>query len=396
MNDLNIAALQAARQANASGSRAAQMRDKEDPAADFDRVMACVARRDAAATQDREPPARNEAQQSRDEGTATSAPTATDPSGAIDVGVAAAADAATSVLSQFAPAVTASTEAVRADTAARTDSRSSIEAAAACLWPAPANHSMQPAPAAANAPAANLDVPPEDAAKPPRAAPRAAPVAADADQAVAAERTVVAAPAHSVPSLSKGVAAERAGEPADRRFEPMPASAQPTLRAETAGAHNNVAPAVALHAQQTYSIAHAKIATPVLHPGFGEDLANRVVFFAGQRVQSAQIALTPTDLGPLSVAIELRGQEAQLFFGAAHAATRAAIEDALPRLREMFAGSGLQLADAQVGDHARRDFARPQRGSTDPMRVIGGAGVAPELLRPAAGARADRLIDIVV
>ncbi|MCK6427565.1 MAG: flagellar hook-length control protein FliK [Burkholderiaceae bacterium] len=176
----------------------------------------------------------------------------------------------------------------------------------------------------------------------------------------------------------------------------MPASAQSTLRAETAGAQNNVAPAVAPHAPQTYSIAHAKIATPVLHPGFGEDLASRVVFLAGQRVQSAEIALTPADLGPLSVAIELRGQEAQLFFSAAHATTRAAIEDALPRLREMFAGSGLQLADAQVGDHARRDFARSQRGSRDQMRAIGSVNVAPDLLRPARPAHPDRLIDVVV
>lgn len=396
MNDLNIAALQAARQANASGSRAAQTRGTEDPAADFDRVMARVARRDAAATQGREAPAKDDAQQSRDEGTSTPAPTATDPSGAIDVGVAASADAATSVLPQFAPAVTVSTEAVPADTAARTDSPSSVEAAAASPPPAPANDRMQPAPAAANAPAANLDAPPEDAAKPPRAAPRAAPVAAHAAQADAAERTVVAAPAQSVLGLSKGVAAARAGESADRRFEPMPASAQPTLRAEIAGAQNSVASAVAPQAPQTYSIAHAKIATPVLHPGFGEDLANRVVFLAGQRVQSAEIALKPADLGPLSVAIELRGQEAQLFFGAAHATTRAAIEDALPRLREMFAGSGLQLADAQVGDHARRDFARPQRSSADRMRAIGSVSVAPELLRPARPAHPDRLIDVVV
>lgn len=396
MNDLNIAALQAARQANASGSRAAQTRGTEDPAADFDRVMARVACRDAAATRGREAPARDDAQPSRDEGTSTPAPAATDSSGASDVGVDATADAATSLLPQFAPAVPVSTGAVPADTAARTDPPSSVEAAPASPPPAPANDRMQSAPAAANAPAANPDVPPEDAAKPPRAAPRAAPVAAHAAQADAAEHSAVAASAGSAPRLSKDVAAERAGEPADRRFEPMPASAQSTLRAETAGAQNNVAPAVAPHAPQTYSIAHAKIATPVLHPGFGEDLASRVVFLAGQRVQSAEIALTPADLGPLSVAIELRGQEAQLFFSAAHATTRAAIEDALPRLREMFAGSGLQLADAQVGDHTRRDFARSQRGSRDQMRAIGSVNVTPDLLRPARPAHPDRLIDVVV
>ncbi|MFN3566679.1 MAG: flagellar hook-length control protein FliK, partial [Burkholderiaceae bacterium] len=135
--------------------------------------------------------------------------------------------------------------------------------------------------------------------------------------------------------------------------------------------------------------------TPVLHPGFGEDLANRVVFLAGERVQSAEIALTPADLGPLTVTIEMRGHEAQLFFGAAHAATRAAIEDALPRLREMFAGSGLQLADAQVGDHGRREFARSRRNAGEPMRAIASIGVVPDP-RSARPARPDRLIDVIV
>ena len=46
-------------------------------------------------------------------------------------------------------------------------------------------------------------------------------------------------------------------------------------------------------------------------------------------------------------------------FNAAHAATRSAIEDALPRLREMLAAQGLQLAQADVGDRAPRD---PQGG----------------------------------
>jgi flagellar hook-length control protein FliK len=43
-----------------------------------------------------------------------------------------------------------------------------------------------------------------------------------------------------------------------------------------------------------------------------------------------------------------------VWFGAQHADTRAAIQDALPRLREMFAASGMQLADAGVSREAPR------------------------------------------
>ncbi len=107
----------------------------------------------------------------------------------------------------------------------------------------------------------------------------------------------------------------------------------------------------------------ASIATPVTQPGFGDALGDRVVMFAQQRVVSAQITVTPADLGPVTIAIEMHGQDASLNFTAAHPATRAAIEDSLPRLRDMFANNGLNLSQANVGGETRRDPGRPQRGT---------------------------------
>ena len=46
-----------------------------------------------------------------------------------------------------------------------------------------------------------------------------------------------------------------------------------------------------------------------------------------------------------------------MWFGAAHADTRAAIEHALPRLREMFASQGMSLADAGVSREPPRQQA---------------------------------------
>jgi hypothetical protein len=57
--------------------------------------------------------------------------------------------------------------------------------------------------------------------------------------------------------------------------------------------------------------------------------------------------------------LAVREGEASIWFGAVQADTRAAIEQALPRLREMLAGMGLSLADAGVFHHAPPD---PQRG----------------------------------
>jgi len=111
----------------------------------------------------------------------------------------------------------------------------------------------------------------------------------------------------------------------------------------------------------TYSIAHAAVSTPVGASGFANELAQRVVVFAGQKVQRAEIAVTPADLGPIAVSIEVRGHEATLAFAAASHTTRAAIEDALPRLREMLSAQGLQLAGTHVGSEPRRDPYRPAR-----------------------------------
>lgn len=137
---------------------------------------------------------------------------------------------------------------------------------------------------------------------------------------------------------------------------------------------------------------------PVGAAAFGEDFSARIALLARGRVHSAELSLTPADLGPVSVSIELRGTEATLVFGAAHAATRAAIEDALPRLREMLDAQGLQLTDARVGtqtgDGASRDNGREAQPSphaaAQPIEPAAAATTA-----PLATARPLRLIDVI-
>jgi flagellar hook-length control protein FliK len=151
-------------------------------------------------------------------------------------------------------------------------------------------------------------------------------------------------------------------------------------------------------APATYSIAHATVAAPVGGQGFAHELAQRVVVFAGQKVQRAEISVTPADLGPIAVSIEVRGQEATLAFSASHHATRAAIEDALPRLRDMLSAQGLHLAGSHVGSEPRRDPYRPSRADQGKPGVAGGVeGVASDSQSsPAAIRRGLNLIDIVV
>jgi flagellar hook-length control protein FliK len=141
----------------------------------------------------------------------------------------------------------------------------------------------------------------------------------------------------------------------------------------------------------------SSVATPVNHPDFGQELSQRVVLLARGGVQTAQISLQPADLGPVGVSIQVHGHAATLAFTAAHEATRTALEASLPRLREAFAASGLQLSDATVGGRSHSDWtasARPQSPArADDGGAVAGSAPAAEPA-PVASAAAVRLVDI--
>ncbi|MDH5501737.1 MAG: flagellar hook-length control protein FliK, partial [Gammaproteobacteria bacterium] len=92
------------------------------------------------------------------------------------------------------------------------------------------------------------------------------------------------------------------------------------------------------------------IATPVRDSVWGDKLGERVMMLASNQIKSAEIRLTPADLGPLRIQVQMDEGKANVTFHAQHAVTREAIEQALPRLREMLAESGLTLGQANVSD----------------------------------------------
>jgi flagellar hook-length control protein FliK len=92
------------------------------------------------------------------------------------------------------------------------------------------------------------------------------------------------------------------------------------------------------------------IGTPVRESVWGDQLGERVVMMAGNQLKTAEIRLTPAELGPLRVQVAVDDGAAHVTFHAQHAVTREAIEQALPRLREMLAENGLALGQTDVSD----------------------------------------------
>jgi flagellar hook-length control protein FliK len=114
----------------------------------------------------------------------------------------------------------------------------------------------------------------------------------------------------------------------------------------------------ALHATRSATVeASRAVHTPVGSAAWADDIGSRVTMMAKQGEQTASLRLSPEHLGPLEIRVAIRDDQASVWFGAAHADTRAAIENALPRLRELFEAQGMSLTDAGVYRDSPREQA---------------------------------------
>lgn len=89
-------------------------------------------------------------------------------------------------------------------------------------------------------------------------------------------------------------------------------------------------------------------------PAWGDEFSQKITWMATQQNQSAELHLNPPQLGPLDVTLKMNGDQATATFTSPHAAVREAIEQAMPKLREMLADNGIMLGNAMVSDQPAR------------------------------------------
>jgi flagellar hook-length control protein FliK len=96
----------------------------------------------------------------------------------------------------------------------------------------------------------------------------------------------------------------------------------------------------------------AMLALPqrVGEPGWQQALGERVLWLAGREQQVAELRLNPPHLGPLEVRVVVQQDQASVVFLSQHAAVREALEQAVPRLRDMLGQQDLQLVQVDVGE----------------------------------------------
>lgn len=207
-----------------------------------------------------------------------------------------------------------------------------------------------PEPAASNAPAATTPAPANLAAAPDSAAPDAKPAA-------------------------------KTGQAFDTSVtDAMRSASAPTaaIHAAAAAAGNAVADAASAGRGHV-------VASPVGSQAWGAEIGDRLVWMTNNQNSRAELVLTPPQLGKIEISVTMSGDHATATFVSASPVVRDAIENALPRLREILADAGVTLGQTQVGSDAPKQgtdqfrdnsFAGPTATSSDGGLRTPATGVA--------------------
>ena len=164
----------------------------------------------------------------------------------------------------------------------------------------------------------------------------------------------------------------------------------------------NAAPAALAALQAAVQAVHAPVAhvdklTPAVGtPAWDQALGQKIVWMAEGGEQSATLTMNPPDLGPMQVVLSVSNNQATVDFMSAQPEVRQALENALPRLREMMNESGVQLGQANVSAGSQQQFAgfdSPNRGGG---RAAGKDGIddsAPQLRQGVVRIARDGVVD---
>jgi len=172
----------------------------------------------------------------------------------------------------------------------------------------------------------------------------------------------------------------------------LKAAAQPEAT-PAAAALNQLQPAM-LEAAEAAAAAGDRLSARVGTGPWENQVGQKIVYMVGSEEQTASLTLNPPDLGPMQVVLSVSNDQASVTFSSNELEVRQALENALPRLREMMSESGIALGNATVnagmpdGRQAQQDqgaqAGRSARGAAGRRDAVGGvAGGADTAARPA-------------
>lgn len=143
------------------------------------------------------------------------------------------------------------------------------------------------------------------------------------------------------------------------------------------------------------------VATPLTSPAWPDDFSQKISWMISQKNQVAELHLNPPNLGPLDIVLKVSDNQATALFASPHANVRDAVENALPKLRELLADNGIMLGNATVSDQSARDRApqefasrqSPTSAGGDSGKEAGEASVSGGLAPATSGRRHNGMVD---
>jgi flagellar hook-length control protein FliK len=172
----------------------------------------------------------------------------------------------------------------------------------------------------------------------------------------------------------------------DPTADAVPSAPAPATDAATTGKSMAAAAAGALPdmmsrlAAASAGAVERSISLPVSDRNWSGAVAGQVQWMLSNNVQSATLQLSPEHLGPVEVRIEVQSSQVNVSFSASHADTRAALEQTVPRLRELMASGGLTLGQTSVQQqaHSGSQYASPSKqGSTASSQTVDPVSLSP-------------------
>ena len=176
---------------------------------------------------------------------------------------------------------------------------------------------------------------------------------------------------------------------------------------DSAASQTTITPGVISAASVAVTLATTSLvsapATPQLSsqlgsPEWQQALGQQIVMFSRNGQQTAELHLHPLDLGSIQISLKLDSDQAQLSMVSNHSQVRAALEAAMPQLKEALAQSGINLGQTNVSSDAQaqsQSFSGQQeqrnnsRGNTFSLAADADSEITPIAVPASLQARAS-------
>lgn len=120
----------------------------------------------------------------------------------------------------------------------------------------------------------------------------------------------------------------------------------------------------------------ATLQTPVSSPDWAKNLGQQLVNFHLKGDQNVQLHLNPSNLGPMSITLNVNEHlQATAHFASHSVQVRSALEQGITQLRDAMAQQGISLGDTSVGEQRQQGFSQSAQGNSSRVNIQQLAGI---------------------